>query len=499
MQAPRLLAAIGVVAFAACTAPTSPTPVPIDEPDRGAALYTRHCAVCHGQEGNGDTLVADLLLPRPTAFRQGLFKLVSTTNGMPTERDLVETLRRGMPGSTMMSWGWMPDSDLEALAREVRELAVRGRAESMHRTAAIANRPMTAAQATEAAERQLQPGSAIDVGTLMPATAANLAEGQRLYHRHCASCHGDDGRGLPAVQGWPTDGTWLWPRDFTSGYLRGGSSYEDLALRVRAGMPGARMPPTPLSTPETEALVTYVRSLIPEAAGDHHAQWRRTIRVPRVATLPADDFGFAQLDEVRLPVAPLWCRPEACSEVWLRAAHDGDEFVVQLEWADATQDDRARPAVSMGDGAAIEFARAEDPPLFAMGSPEQPVNVWHWHAFDAKQMAGMADLLSQPHRGLDAATASLQPPPRMESISVPGLHAVGAETGSGLPLRITPRWHDGHWTVTFRRFLRARSEREVDLELPGPVLFALAIWDGSLDEHAGSKSITTWHVLELER
>ena len=39
----------------------------------------------------------------------------------------------------------------------------------------------------------------------------------------------------------------------------------------------------------------------------------------------------------------------------------------------------------------------------------------------------------------------------------------------------------------------------VDLRSLDRVLFALAVWDGSIDNHAGSKAITTWHSLQLLR
>lgn len=493
-----VLTGASVLLFATCASPPSATPTAVD---RGAALYARHCAVCHGQDGNAETPVAALLLPRPAAFRDGLFKLVSTTNGMPTDDDLVRTLRRGMPGSTMMSWGWMPDDDLRALAREVRRIAVRGRTDSIWRTAAIAQRPLTLEQAAAEAERQLQPGPEVETGALAAATDANATEGERLFARHCACCHGPDGRGLPATRDWPTDGTWLLPRDFTSGYLRGEPSHRGLALRIRAGMPGAHMPPAQLSTAETEALVHHVRRLIPEGAGDHHAQWRRTIRVPRGERLPGpdDDAGWARADAIRLPLVPLWWRADAIDELWLRAVHDGTEVALRLEWADPSRDDRALPDAKMGDGVAIQFARATDPPLFAMGGPGAPVNVWRWHAFDPKATAGMVDLATRLHDAVDVPIGLTTPAPRSESLQLHGIDSAPAQTGSGLPLAVTTSWRDGRWTATFRRSLAARSADEIDLAAAGPVLLGFAIWDGRIDAHPGSKAITTWHALELER
>lgn len=486
----------------ACSSGAGTPKPPPPAADRGAALFTQHCAICHGIDGEADAAVADLLLPRPAPFSRGLFKLVSTTNGVPTDADLVDTLRRGMPGSTMMSFGWLPDTDLAALAAHVRELAVAGRAATLQRTAALAGTRLDAAAATAQARAQFTPGAVVEPIPLLDPSPETLAEGEQLYLQHCAACHGKDGRGLPATAGWPTDGSWLWPRDFTSGYLRGEPSPRALANRLLAGMPGAHMPPTALSPAEAGALVAWVRSMIPDAAGDRHAQWRRTIRVARSQTVPASDDApaFAAIEAVRLPLAPLHWRAAAPNEVWLRAAHDGRELVLQLDWADPTRDDRIGLGARNGDGAAVQWSRDQEPPLFAMGSAEQPVNIWRWRSYDPKEAAGLADLLvRQPHQGLDVGFGSLQPPPRRESIEVHGMGTIRSQTGSGQPLAVTTRWNDGRWTVTFRRSLAARDRHEVDLSMQGPVLFALAIWDGSIDLHAGSKSITTWHVLDLQR
>ncbi len=482
----------------ACAAPKAPESPP--EPvDRGAVLFAHHCAVCHGADGDADTLVATLLLPRPNPFRQGLFKLASTTNGMPTDDDLVATLRRGMPGSTMMGWDWLPEDDLLALARHVRQLAVNGRADSIHQTAAIGGRPLALEQALAIAERELLPGPTVAVGAPAEPTEGTLAEGERLFARHCAACHGADGRGLPQTRDLPTDGTWLWPRDFTAGYLRGDATHRDLAYRILAGMPGAHMPPTRLSAAETEALVAFVRSLIPEQAEARHVQWRRTIRVERRASLPDVAADWPGVEAVRLPTTPLRWRPDACSELWLRATHDGTDLLLRLEWADPTRDVRALPGRVLGDGVAAQFTTSREPPLLPMGTAAEPVDVWRWHAFDPKETAGLTDLLQQPpHQGLDVPV-SLQPRPRSESLQLRGVGSAAALAGSGRPLQAEARHRDGRWTVTFRRALAPRGDGDTDLLAETLVLVAFAVWDGSADDHAGSKSITTWHALEIAR
>jgi DMSO reductase family type II enzyme heme b subunit len=495
-----LLPATAALLLAACAAETSPRSPQLQA--RGTELYARHCAVCHGDDGNAETPITNLLLPRPNAFRQGLFKLVSTDNGMPTNEDLVATLRRGMPGSTMMSFGWLPAADLEALAEEVRRLTVQGRTETIHRTGAITGQALTVDAARATAERQLAPGATVATAESAPMTAETLAAGEALYRQHCASCHGMDGRGLPQASGWPTDGTWLWPRDFTSGYLRGDTSQRALSFRIRAGMPGAHMPPTVISAVETSALVGFVKSLIPDAAGDRHAQWRRTLRAARLPQLPTsdEDAVLQTIEAVRLPLAPLWWRAEAPSEAWLRVARDEQHLLLQLEWNDATRDDRLLPGRRYGDGVAVQFTTDVEAPLFAMGSAHQPVNTWRWQAAHPRETAGYTDLLSAGlHQGLGPQLDA--PPPvrtarSSDSLQFRGTSGAAAAADQGLPLTATAQWRDGRWRATFRRALAPRGDAEVDLR-QRPLLVAIAVWDGSIDQHAASKAITNWHTLEL--
>lgn len=492
-----LFAGTSAIVLAACVVREAPKATV--QPERGAALFAKHCAACHGATGNADTAVAHMLLPRPNPFRDGLFKLVSTANGMPTIADLVTTLRRGMPGSTMMSYQWLPDEDLQALAVEVQRMAIQGRADSILATAKITGEPLTADQALATAERQLMPDATVVANISTTATAEQLQEGQRLYLRHCSGCHGEHGQGLAAAANWPTDGTWLQPRDFTAGYLRGGASHLELAYRVRAGMPAAHMPPVTLADPETNALVAYVHSLIPAEAANHHVQWRHTLRVGQVAALPVvSGKALEGAEVVRLPMVPLRWRRESIEDVWLRVLHDGTDLLLQVEWYDATRDDRLHPDNVMGDGVAIQFATTSDAPLFAMGSASAPVNVWRWHAFDPKESAGVVDLMQMaPHSGLDVSV-NTRSTPRSESIQIGGIQSVGDVTANGLPLAVQTSWVDGRWRATFRRSLAPRSPREVDLTGSGPVLFAVAIWDGSKDRSPASKCITTWHQLVLQ-
>ena len=94
--------------------------------ETGQSLYARHCAACHGENGDGQGIAAAYLYPKPRDFRMGRFRLVSTVNRTPSRGDLLSVLRRGMPGSSMPPWYHLPDRELNLLVDEVQRLHQQG-------------------------------------------------------------------------------------------------------------------------------------------------------------------------------------------------------------------------------------------------------------------------------------------------------------------------------------------------------------------------------------
>lgn len=87
---------------------------------RGRALFAKQCAICHGDQGDGQGKFAYLMNPRPRNFKQGKFKLTTTQNLIASDDDLLRTISRGMPGSAMPPWGHLPPADLRALVAFIR-------------------------------------------------------------------------------------------------------------------------------------------------------------------------------------------------------------------------------------------------------------------------------------------------------------------------------------------------------------------------------------------
>ncbi len=79
-------------------------------------------------------------------------------------------------------------------------------------------------------------------------TAEDVAAGGRIFHAHCAVCHGPDGSGGRGA-------------NLTRGAFRHGSSDEDLYTIVSEGIPGTEMPGVFFNGTQLWQVVAYVRSL----------------------------------------------------------------------------------------------------------------------------------------------------------------------------------------------------------------------------------------------
>lgn len=179
---------------------------------QGPALWLRNCAGCHGVDGRGDGPAAAWLSPRPANLAEHSY----------AHDYVLAVLWRGVAGTSMPAWRDHSAADLLALADVVAALAGDG---------------------TDGSDD----AAAVD--------AATLAEGRRVYERHCTQCHGADGRG----DGFAAASFGVAPVDFT---LQRASTA--LALRVlENGIPGSPMAPWTdrLDAAQRRAVTAYVRSL----------------------------------------------------------------------------------------------------------------------------------------------------------------------------------------------------------------------------------------------
>jgi cytochrome c oxidase cbb3-type subunit I/II len=191
-------------------APVWDTTLAVGEEDRfarrGAEVFARSCAGCHGPEGRGDGPAAVALTPTPRNLTVARF----------SDRRLSESLWNGVRGSSMPPWNDLTAGDLRGLVAFL--------------------------------------------ATIAPAEPApELTEGERataqdLYAKQCAVCHGPDGAG-----NGPSAAI-LAPSPTNFHQVRPTTAYAESALAH--GVRGSAMPRWggKLTPDEQKLLARYVRS-----------------------------------------------------------------------------------------------------------------------------------------------------------------------------------------------------------------------------------------------
>ena len=480
----------------------------------GLSVYAEKCAPCHGATGRGDGPAAYVLYPKARDFCSGQFRLTSTQSGLPSDADLLRTLKRGIPGSSMPPWAHLPDSVLSALVSTIRELAVEGRTAML-----MESNAMTREQAVTVAKEVLAAGFPAEV-PVRPTSGIDLSSGRQLYVTGCAPCHDLDGRGLLKRDLKDDDGYPIFARDFTQGVFKGGSEPEVLALRIARGLPGSPMPGLPYTAEELWSIVDYLGTLIKPGAQERAEQTMKELRpiassnaVPRNPSDPQ----WQEAGSVFLPVTPLWWRNDRIEGVEVSLLRYSEEVGFRLEWSDSTADISQLSQQGFSDGVAIQFSNADDPPSFTMGSAGRECDIWYWRASLDPLVAGVSAQRRDPHPNYSdnqqlseeiakdaafmTATAAGNPVATTDhSRSIQNLQATGFGTlGPDGPENQTiegsaSRTPSG-WSVVFIRRMQPTKPGDVVFDPNRPMHIGFAVWDGHNQDRNGQKSTTIWHKL----
>lgn len=87
----------------------------------GKAIYEEHCQVCHGEKGNGLTLVRNVLNPPPKNFTNPI-----VIDALTRER-MIDSIMNGRPGTAMMPWvSNLTGEEIEAVVDYIRSTFMRG-------------------------------------------------------------------------------------------------------------------------------------------------------------------------------------------------------------------------------------------------------------------------------------------------------------------------------------------------------------------------------------
>lgn len=505
-------------------------------PDTGIELYAQHCAACHGQKGDGKGLATQFLFPKPRDFRSGRFRLVSTSNGVPTFADIRTVLRRGMPGSSMPPWPQLSDDAVKLLADHVISLRRDGVRDTLLAAAAEAEEEISAEELTETVARLTTPGEVVAALELGQSTPTSIAQGKELYvTKGCAQCHGASGKGDGQQQMVDSEGLPTRPRDLIRGIFKGSPDPESVWRRISLGLPGTPMPSSQNMKPKEIADLThFILSLSNEAARDAAVLTRERITVKHVENLPAegDSSVWQQVTPVVIRTAPLWWRDDAEPGLSVQAVHDGKAICIRMSWADRSANRDSARSEDFEDAIALELFRGTTEPFVGMGAAGAPVDLWFWDADrqsanDVEKVNPDVVVDAYPFSETVVASAEYdragtrteaQPP-----ISLPALAAgnqivptnttrAGSSLATAGPGSVTFRpvksqlvdargqWAEGRWTVVMTRALKVDAANAgVSLEPGEKVSMAFAIWDGGAKDRDGKKLVSIWQDCELER
>jgi mono/diheme cytochrome c family protein len=226
---------------------------------KGADLYRLHCLHCHGLTGNGRGPTAPWVNPHPRDYRSGIFKFTSSKQPdkarKPRREDLLRTLRQGVEGTSMPSFGLFSDEQLNELASYVMHLSLRGQVEFQVMQDLLNKESGETIPDADIADRAkewvggisgwwVQAEKELIAPEIPPQDLAeSVQRGFKLFQkdgRGCMSCHLDYGRQNNYLNdSW---GTIVRALDLTRGEYRGGRRPIDLYWRIHSGVNGANMP-----------------------------------------------------------------------------------------------------------------------------------------------------------------------------------------------------------------------------------------------------------------
>ena len=430
-----------------------------DEKEGSRKIYEKRCAPCHGGNGEGEGPAADFMVPRPRDFTFGIYKFRSTMRGYtPTDEDLFNTIRYGLPGTAMPAWKQLTDEEIKGLVQYIKAFAPE-----------------------EFEEGKSEP---IQVGTPPEASPELIERGKKLYiETKCLDCHGLKGRGDQIKRLKDYWGYFVFPRNLTHPweYRRVKDvMLENIYLAVTTGIDGTPMPSfketLELSDEDRWALAHYVKSL----------QTQRKLgftllakQVEKIISDP-DDPLWDSVDYLDIPMVgqvvtdPRMFAPRV-NNVRVQAVYDDKEVAFRLVWDDITE---SKPDPETGifeDAITVQFPvtipTGSKRPYFLMGDAENPVHLWRW--------------------GSERSAA--------RELNARGAKQVQAQSESGQQVTAKVKYDSGQYRLVFKRGL-STPDKELDIQFtPGKFIpMSFFAWDGTNNETGVRCSLSSWYFLLLE-
>ena len=228
----------------------------------GNKLYQTHCANCHGTNGDGFGRAGANLFPPPRRFRDEPMRMISSTNGVASDADLAQSIRRGQAGTSMPAFKQFSDSEVVSLVGVLREFAVSGlHAKFKNEFPSDEGTDSLAESQWVAARSQASEPIAIpDLSNI-----AGLATRGREVFRvvGCVGCHEVPGQANRVkYRLFDSLGRPLHPPNLELDVFHGGDEPESIYKRITLGIPGTPHPAlAPVLEGDIVSLVAYIVSI----------------------------------------------------------------------------------------------------------------------------------------------------------------------------------------------------------------------------------------------
>ncbi|MEW6307142.1 MAG: c-type cytochrome, partial [Verrucomicrobiota bacterium] len=241
--------------WAASPAPAQTNNVVYNFPDdslylHGRYVYQRNCLICHGERGDGKGQMAAGMLPPPRNFTSGIFKYRSTPPGaLPTDHDLMRTVRQGISGTSMPIFATLSDRDVRAVTQYIKYFSPKWK--QKQNFAAPLDLP-------DAPDWFFQPAAPAEL-------EKHAAKGKALFAQSCAACHGNEGGGDGPASATLQDawGNAIKPADLRKPAIRSGPERRDMFRAISTGLSGTPMPSfaETLSEEQRWELIAFIEQL----------------------------------------------------------------------------------------------------------------------------------------------------------------------------------------------------------------------------------------------
>jgi DMSO reductase family type II enzyme heme b subunit len=310
----------------------------------GKAVYELRCAGCHGVKGDGKGPAAEVLLPRPRDFTSGIYKIRTTENKTPADRDLFRIITEGMPGTSMPGWGVLPERDRWNLVAYIK---------------------------TFAGDKLKEPPKKLELPKEVSSSEASIKRGRETYEAiECHKCHGTN-----LAKRWN---------------FRGGRSRTDIATRIANGVLGTPMPAFLEAVEKPEDiwhLTNFIMSLGPDAP-----RYATLVTVTAVREAISDDPDAEMWKKITPNNIPLMGQViidprnfnPSIDLVSVRAVYNDTEIAFHLTWDDPSHTTKGDGKTTFPDAIAVQFPPqiTADPerPYFLMGDDSQAVYLLRWVA-----------------------------------------------------------------------------------------------------------------------